>query len=405
MAASACQDAAGGGQSASNPPESGPAPVSVARLSISPADGSGKVAPGRTITVGVRGGSLTSVTVDGGDAHLSGHLVRGSAVWQSRRTLHTATRYTVRATAVDAAGRTVSAASTFRTLRPSRTVNTTIFEGYRQTYGVGMPIILTFDRPVVNKRAVEQALELRTSKPVVGAWYWDGDSTLDFRPRTYWPAQTTVHFIARLDGVQVAPGVYGVHTLTQTFRIGRSLIAVASTVTHHVQVYLDRHLLGDWPISSGRPGDDTPNGTYLTIEKANPTEMKGPGYDIQVPWSVRFTWSGDYLHDAFWSVGQQGFANVSHGCVNLSPAHAETYYNLAVPGDPVTISGSPRGGVWGNGWTVWFLTWRQLLGGSALHQAVRARATGSVFLNPAAVRGGSAKPPLQAPPAGNSAAG
>ena len=72
--------------------------------------------------------------------------------------------------------------------------------------------------------------------------------------------------------------------------------------------------------------------------------MKGPGYDIWVPWSVRFTWSGDYMHDAFWSVGEQGFTNVSHGCVNLSPANAETYYKLAVPGDPVTITGSPRGG-------------------------------------------------------------
>ncbi|HYT78317.1 MAG TPA: L,D-transpeptidase family protein [Actinomycetota bacterium] len=144
--------------------------------------------------------------------------------------------------------------------------------------------------------------------------------------------------------------MYGVHTLTQTFEIGRSLIAVASTRSHHVRIYLDRKLLGDWPISTGKPGDDTPNGTYLTIAKSNPKEMKGPGYDIQVPWSVRFTYSGDFMHDAFWSVGQQGFENVSHGCVNLSPAHAKRYYKLAEPGDPVTIGGSPRGG--GSGTTV-----------------------------------------------------
>ena len=168
-----------------------------------------------------------------------------------------------------------------------------------------------------------------------------------------------------------------------------------------MQIYLDKHLYGNWPISSGRPGDDTPNGTYLTIEKHNPEEMKGPGYDIEVPWSVRFTWSGDYLHDAFWSVGQQGFENVSHGCINLSPEHAKAYYGLAVPGDPVTVTGSPRGGVWGNGWTVWFLTWRQLVRGSALHQAVRAGPSGSTFVNPGEIRGGRAKPPLQAPLPGN----
>ena len=88
--------------------------------------------------------------------------------------------------------------------------------------------------------------------------------------------------------------------------------------------------------------------------------MVGPGYRIEVPWSVRFTWSGDFMHDAFWSVGQQGFENVSHGCVNLSPAHAETYYKLAFPGDPVSITGSPRGGTWDNGWTVWFLSWKRV---------------------------------------------
>ena len=139
--------------------------------------------PGRPITVAVRGGSLTSVTLDGGGMHVRGHLVRSTAVWQFRQTLRTATRYTVRATAIDAAGRTVSETSRFRTLVPAQTENTTIFEGYQQTYGVGMPIILTFDHPVVDKAAVEQALEVRTSKPVVGAWYWDGDSTAYFRPR------------------------------------------------------------------------------------------------------------------------------------------------------------------------------------------------------------------------------
>jgi lipoprotein-anchoring transpeptidase ErfK/SrfK len=362
------------------------------------------VAPGRPITVAVRGGSLTHVTLDGGGLHVHGHLVRSTAAWQFSQTLHTATRYTVHAEAVDVDGRRVTEISRFRTLAPAQIVDTTIFEGYQQTYGVGMPIILTFDHPVVDKRAVEQALEVRTSKPVVGAWYWDGDTTAYFRPRTYWPPQTTVHFIGHLDGVQVSPGVYGVHTLTQTFRIGRSLIAVASTVTHTVQIYLDRKLFGNWPISSGRPGDDTPNGTYLTIEKHNPEEMKGPGYDIQVPWSVRFTWSGDYLHDAFWSVGEQGFENVSHGCVNLSPQNARTYYALAVPGDPVTVTGSPRGGVWGNGWTVWFLTWRQLLRGSSLHQAMRATPSGSAFVSPRSIRGGRARPPLQAPMPGNAAA-
>ncbi len=130
-------------------------------------------------------------------------------------------------------------------------------------------------------------------------------------------------------------------------------------------------------------------------------QMTGPGYSLSVPWSVRFTFSGDYYHDAYWSVGEQGFENVSHGCVNLAPADAETYYNLAVPGDPITVMGSPKGGTWGNGWTQWFLTWPQYLQGSALHQAVEAGPGGSTFVDPSTLPATTASAPLQTSPAGN----
>ena len=140
------------------------------------------------------------------------------------------------------------------------------------------------------------------------------------------------------------------------------------------------------------------------MDKSNPQEMIGPGYDILVPWSVRFSLSGDFMHDAFWSVGEQGFTNVSHGCVNMSPANAETYYKLAGFGDPVTITGSPKAGRWGDGWTVWFLRWRQLLGGSALHEAVRAGPNGSSFVSPLTVRPSHAKSPLKTSHPGNAKA-
>jgi len=176
---------------------------------------------------------------------------------------------------------------------------------------------------------------------------------------------------------------------------------VASTRTHHTQIYINGKLTYNWPISSGKPGDDTPDGSYLTIEKENPVRMIGPGYNLLVPWSVRFTFSGDYYHDAYWSVSEQGFENVSHGCVNLSPADAETYYKLAVPGDPITITGSPRPGTWDNGWTEWFLTWNQLVAGSALHEAVVAGPHGSRFVNPATLPANKAKAPLGIAMAGN----
>jgi lipoprotein-anchoring transpeptidase ErfK/SrfK len=323
--------------------------------------------------------------------------------WHSRWALDVAQTYTVTATASAKGGGIATATSTFRTLAPARTFRTQIFEGYQQTYGVGIPVILTFSQPITDKAAVERSLQLTTSKPVVGAWYWDGDQNLDFRPRDYWPSGTMVAFTGHLNGVQGAPGMYGAHTLTQTFRIGASVIAIGNTATHRTQIYYNGRLRYNWPISSGKPGDDTPDGSYLTIEKANPVEMKGPGYDLMVPWSVRFTFSGDYYHDAYWSVGQQGFENVSHGCVNLSPADAEIYYDLAVPGDPITIKGSPKGGAWDNGWTEWFLSWPRYLKGSALHEAVEAGPAGSRFVSPSSLPPSTAKAPLQTAPVGNSA--
>jgi lipoprotein-anchoring transpeptidase ErfK/SrfK len=383
----ACQSAGG-----HQPGSTGPAAhtAAAAPITITPASGSTEVRPGSGITVTVAGGQLTAVNVDGGQ--VSGSMNASRSAWHSQWTLPVSTKLTVTATAV-VSGRHVTKTSTFRTLRPAQTFRTQIFEGYRQTYGVGMPILLTFSQPIRNKAAVERSLQITTSRPVVGAWYWDSSQTLAFRPRNYWPAHTTVSFTGHLNGVEGAPGVWGDHTLTQQFSIGRSLIVVASTRTHHLNLYRDGKLFRHWPISTGRPGDNTPNGSYLTIEKANPVLMKGPGYAIEVPWSVRFTWTGDYLHDAFWSVGEQGFTNVSHGCVNMSPADAKFYYKMAVPGDPVTITGSPRGGTWDNGWTYWFLSWPRLLAGNALHEAVQAGPTGSTFVSPATLSASTATAP------------
>ena len=379
-----------------------PTPTNTAQLAISPAPDSANVNPAAGISVTVGRGKLTSVSVHSAGDPVSGTMNSTSTAWHNSGTLDVATKYTITATAQDASGTPVTQTSTFSTLTPASTDQMMIFEGQGDTYGVGMPIMLTFSQPVVNKAAVERALQIRTSKAVVGAWYWDGDKSLDFRPQNYWPANTTVSFAGHLNGVEVAPGVYGDHTLTQSFKIGASLIVVASTSSHYMDLYRGGRLLDRWPISTGRPTLPTPDGTYVTIDKGNPVLMVGPGYREDVPWSVRFTFSGDYLHDAFWSVAQQGTENVSHGCVNMPPADAEKYYKMEVPGDPVTIVGSPRAGTWDDGWTEWFLSWSQLLRGSGIDEAVEAGPQGSTFVNPATVTARVASSPLGAPKNGNS---
>ena len=365
--------------------------------------------PAGPITVTARGGSrIRSVQVAAHGSAVGGTLTADPshkrATWRGAWALHPAQDYTVTATAVDSSGHALTRTTSFRTVAPAHTFTTEIYEGHGQTFGVGMPVILYFSSPIKNRAAVERSLQLRTSRPVTGAWYWDGDKTLYFRPQSYWPAHTTVSLDGHLDGVEGAPGVYGTADLTQTFRIGGSLIVTASTTTHHMHVYRNGHLLYTWPISTGRPGDDTPDGTYLTIDKGNPVLMTGPGYSLEVPWSVRFTWSGDYLHDAYWSVGEQGAVNVSHGCVNMPPAAAQTYYQIETPGDPVMITGSPLAGTWDNGWTVWFLSWKKLVRGSALGMAVRAGPDGSTFVSPSSVPPPTASFPLQTAKPGSAAA-
>jgi Big-like domain-containing protein len=120
-----------------------------------------------------------------------------------------------------------------------------------------MPIILTFSRPVRHRSAVERSIQLWTSKPVTGAWYWDTSTSLVFRPRTYWPEDTRVHFVAHFAGLEASPGVYGTADLAQSFRIGSSLIAgrVGRRVDRVVPE-LEAAAAGqrDPPGRAGRPG-------------------------------------------------------------------------------------------------------------------------------------------------------
>jgi lipoprotein-anchoring transpeptidase ErfK/SrfK len=349
--------------------------------------------PDLGIGVSVTGGRLSRVVaVTAAGRAVQGRPEPGGASWHTEWALAPSRAYRVTATAVNRRGRRTVATATFRTLRPRRTFTAWSSLAAGQVYGVGMPLMLTFSRPVTRKAEVERSLEIWSSRPVTGAWHWMSNREVWFRTRKYWPAHTRVRLEAHLRGVRAAPGVYGLSDLSLHLVIGNSLIAVASAATHHMKVWWNGHLQGNWPISTGQPGDDTPDGHYLSFSMGNPVDMNSatygvmpgdPGYyNVLVYDSVKFTFSGDYVHSAPWSVGEQGFANVSHGCVNVAPGNAAWYYARSVPGDPITIVGSPLAGTWGDGWTIWFLPWHKLAAGSATGQAVLAGPSGSRLVPP-----------------------
>ena len=71
--------------------------------------------------------------------------------------------------------------------------------------------------------------------------------------------------------------------------------------------------------------------------------MSNPKYgytNILENWAVRISNNGEFIHANPNTVGDQGNTNVSHGCVNLSTANAKAYYDSALYGDPVDVTGT-----------------------------------------------------------------
>jgi lipoprotein-anchoring transpeptidase ErfK/SrfK len=88
------------------------------------------------------------------------------------------------------------------------------------------------------------------------------------------------------------------------------------------------------------------------------------GYDVVEKWAVRMSNNGEFIHANPASTGAQGSSNVTHGCVNLSIDNAKAYYDTALYGDPVEVTGTPvqlsskDGDVWD--WTLSWDKWRRL---------------------------------------------
>jgi lipoprotein-anchoring transpeptidase ErfK/SrfK len=64
------------------------------------------------------------------------------------------------------------------------------------------------------------------------------------------------------------------------------------------------------------------------------------GYDEKISLAVRISVDGEFVHSAPWSVWAQGKQNVSHGCVNVSPANAQYFYSTS-PGATSSTSRTP----------------------------------------------------------------
>jgi lipoprotein-anchoring transpeptidase ErfK/SrfK len=352
--------------------------VSEVRLTTKPADRASGVALDAHVRVDAANGHISDVQVTPASGKaLAGSLTSDGATWRSSGPLAPGTRYKVTVTATDRAGVDARQVSSFTTLTPSHVLGTSIMPIDGQTVGVGMPIAIWFNRPVADRAAVERRLKVRTSSGLEGGWRWFGDREVHFRPQKFWPAGERVTLDVALSGVRAGPGTWGVKNRTIRFRVGDRHVSTVSAGSHTMKVTVNDRVVRTIPVSTGRDKYPTTNGVHFVISKEQDKLMDSAtvgiprdspdGYYEHVFWSVRISNSGEFVHAAPWSVGSQGRANVSHGCVNMSTDNAKWFFSLARPGDVVTVSGSPKKP---NSWTLgvadWNIPWSRWLEGSAL---------------------------------------
>ena len=362
------------GATSSAPGSGSSAQAAAPTITVNPGKGR-TVAPTAPVVIRAQQGKLDMVTVQASDGSVvPGRLANGDTVWRSDpQLLQFGSKYNVAASAVSGSARS-TVSSTF-TVKESKGLHAFLSPDNR-TVGVGMPIIARLTATPDDRAMVESRLSVTTSRPVQGAWHWFSDTELHWRPKDYWPANTTVLVKANLNGVKFGNNVYGDHDTSVKFKIGESNINTVDVNAHTLTVTTNGKLLRVIPVTTGKSTLPTRAGIKVIISKQTETVMdsatvdipKGSpdAYRLTVKNAMRITWSGEYLHAAPWSVASQGVANVSHGCTGMSDANAQWMFDHSQVGDVVKYVGSTRPLEQGNGYTDWNVPWATWLKNSAV---------------------------------------
>lgn len=235
------------------------------------------------------------------------------------------------------------------------------------SYGIGVIPTITFSQPVPEKdrQTVLSRVSVQAEPtPVSGAWRWLDRSTAAFRPASFWPGHTKVRITGDLTGVRVSktgstPSAWGAKDVRSNWRTGEAMIVNLNARTLSGKVTIDGKRKRTFPISLGKSGFITRSGTKTLTVKYRVKRMTNLGitddevYDLQVPYAMQLTDSGEFLHGAPWN-GNIGYAHTSHGCSNLKLADARYIFERMQWGAPVITTGTGRpmeswngpGGLW-----------------------------------------------------------
>ncbi|GAA5151496.1 Ig-like domain-containing protein [Nocardioides marinquilinus] len=329
------------------------------------------------VEVGVDGGTLSSVTVSSSEGEVAGELNDDGSSWTASERLEPGTTYKVVSVADNDSG---EAKERMRFTTADLSLDQQIYPSVApldgETVGVGMPVIVTFDLPVTDRKAFEKNMSVTSEPAQQGSWHWLSDNEAHWRPKTYWRPGTKVHVDVDVNGVDAGNGLYGQEDREIDFTTGDAHIYQVDADTHQMKVFSNGKLLRTIPITTGEEPDyTTRSGVKVIVEKFESKRMNSEtvgitgseAYDIDnVQYAMRLTYSGEFIHAAPWSVASQGNANVSHGCTGMSTENAAWLYQMTRRGDVVEYTGTDKPMTLDNGYGDWNASFKNYEQGSAL---------------------------------------
>ena len=359
-----------------------PAP---AELTVTPADGATDVEIRDGVSASVENGTITeAVLTNDAGLEIDGTISTDGTEWAPDIPLGYGRTYTLEITYTGETGGPQTDTRSFTMANPQSVVGVNLvttggapLESGRE-YGVGIVVAAEFDQPVADRDLVEEYMTVSTTPEVDGNWFWVNDSTAHWRPKDYYETGTEVEVDIDIEGRKLGGGQWGGGDASVDFTIGERRVTIADDATKTVSVYHNQELVKTMPTSMGKGGwatygDVTMHfwtqpGTYTVLDKASSVLMDSTtyglplsaGYRTTVAHGVRISNNGIYFHAMPSTVWAQGNTNTSHGCLNLSSADAEWYFDQATTGDVVEIKGTggPELEQWKNGdwsvpWEVW----------------------------------------------------
>jgi lipoprotein-anchoring transpeptidase ErfK/SrfK len=263
---------------------------------------------------------------------------------------------------------------------PPKTVRVTSALNDGDKVGIGEPIVLNFSPSPTDSTAFTKAVTVTVDgQPADGAWYWEkpyADQPIQahYRERGYWPANATIKVKLPIGGRSAGKDLAYAGALNSvTFTTGDAHVSTVDYASKELTVTSNGKVVNRFPVSLGAAATPTYNGIKVVMQKGEDAPgsdalrpngtvmMSGPGYSNDpVPWSVRITASGEYVHAAGWNTNI-GVRDTSNGCTNLKPADGKWFYDFSLLGDVVQYSNTdgtalnPLDGLgdWNIGWPQW----------------------------------------------------